>query len=622
MNIIHNFNGFKIEKKKDSAALFLLANRTGGYLSLSTGKNISKYQGLYYLRRRNLLVKTIDSFIINKELTEIKNNFSNVERIYGDTIERFSFIGNSNSLVYEIEKYKGELTLQLDFREMYDLDDKGREYNIKKDKDAIIITYNKKEGRRYTVYVVIKGISDFDVKNNFVEQKYPFDEKRNSSPKVWWVYEGIKIKVNGSLRCIITSGDNLQDVKYEAEDVFSELDYKLEVNKGKKLMPFANLPTIPDKELQMAYINSLNAINDLTCLIEGKRGIYAGLWWFFQWWTRDEAISTKALMIEERYLYAKDMLYRQIENIFEDGRAPNIYPNEGLSSADGVGWSFKRLFDLILMVKSKKIDHLYFNEKDYSMIFNKLEYSLEHLASHYRENGFFKSGYNETWMDTAGDQRNGSRIEIQALILNMYKFASYLADIVGDSKKKELYSNLHDAFKKHIKDFFFSGFELADGILDKVVDFTARPNVFLTYYLVPQLLTKEEWERVFDNSLSNLIIEWGFDKCAIASIDRHHKQYIEEYSGENNISYHYGDVWYYINNITALCLFRLNKDKYKETIQKLIHTSTEEILWHGVIGFHAEISSAKEFRSEAALAQAWSSATYVELIHEIYSKKS
>lgn len=621
MKIKHNINDEVVEREVSCPVHFLLANRIGGYLSLSSGPNVSRYQGLYFLKSRHLLVKTVDSFILDKKEDSIINNGYNIERKYDKATERFSFILNSDTLVYELEKYFGNLTIQLDTREIYDFSDKGREFLIRREKDSVIITYNKKEDKKYTAYIVIKGIYDFEVLGEYVEQNYSFDKKRNSYPNKWWVYKGIKVKIDNSKRLVISCGDNLQKVKYEAENVFLHLDEKLEINKKQIILHIKESKIqIPDKEIDSAYMNSLNAINNLCCTIESKRGTYAGLWWFFQWWSRDEAISSKSLMILEQYMYVKEMLMRQIEVIFDDGRAPNIYPHEGASSADGIGWTFKRIFDFIYLLRQKKLEHLYFNENDYILILSKLETSLERLNKTYLENGFFKSGYNETWMDTCGDARNGCRIEIQALILNMYKVASYLYDIVGDKNKSQIYKEAHDKFKKHIKQFFFSGFELADGIKDKVVDFTIRPNIFLTYYIAPQILSNEEWNKVFDNALPALLIEWGIDKCGICSIDKKHKQFITEYSGENNISYHFGDVWYYINNIVAICLFRLDSDKYKNTLQKLIHTSTEEILWNGIVGYHAEVSSACEFRSEAALAQAWSSATYVELINEIYGK--
>ena len=92
---------------------------------------------------------------------------------------------------------------------------------------------------------------------------------------------------------------------------------------------------------------------------------------------------------------------------------------------------------------------------------------------------------------------------------------------------------------------------------------------------------------------------------------------MRNYTGENNKSYHRGDSWFWINNLAALVLYKLDKNKFKKYIDKILKASTEEILWKGAISHHAELSSASKLKSQASLMQAWSSAMYVELIREM-----
>lgn len=623
MKISHKFNNVEISRDVDYPVSFLLTNKLGGFLSLnSEHDNVSRYQGLHYLKERHKLMKTVDLFRINKDITGIRHNFSSVERLYDDVIERFTYIDNSNSISYEVENSNDKLIIQLDTREIYDFDDEGREFTFSKEDDSLIIRYKKTQGnKKYKSYICIKGIEKHKILPFYVEQDYEFDRKRNTNPNKWWAFEGIEIPVNEKLQLLISCGDDLDEIKKESNSIYPDLNNKLDIKKSHYVSTLRTDLKLDDEEIKFAYLQSLNSVNELSNLIDGKRGMYAGLWWFFHWWARDEAISSISLLISKHYLYAKEILLRQIDTIFEDGRAPNIFPNEGTGSADGVGWTFKRLHDLILKLKKENLDQMYFSESDYILILDRLEKSIEGHVNKYRKHGFFESGHNETWMDTVGDGRNGARIEIQSLILHMYNFASYLSKLIGENHKSMLYKKLHKEFKGHIKEFFFSGFELADGIQDRKVDFTMRPNIFLAYYLTPELLEKHEWEKCFDIALEKLTVEWEDDKIGICSFDKTHEGFINEYSGENNISYHYGDVWYFIDNMIGTCLFRLNPSKYEEVIQKIVHTATEEILWKGIIGHHAEISSAKEFRSEASLAQLWSSATYVELIHEIHNKR-
>ena len=173
-----------------------------------------------------------------------------------------------------------------------------------------------------------------------------------------------------------------------------------------------------------------------------------------------------------------------------------------------------------------------------------------------------------------------------------------------------IYRELEDNLKKEVRDKFWNKKCLADG-LD---DFTIRPNVFIAYYMYPELLTNKEWITCFDNALKSLWNDWG----GVSTIDKNNPLFRPEHTGEINESYHNGDSWFWINNLAAITLYRLDKKRYKKYIYKILEASTKEILWHGAIGHHAELSSSCGLRSEGCLAQAWSAAMYIELINEIY----
>ena len=64
-------------------------------------------------------------------------------------------------------------------------------------------------------------------------------------------------------------------------------------------------------------------------------------------------------------------------------------------------------------------------------------------------------------------------------------------------------------------------------------------------------------------------------------------------------------------------MHKLNKRKFSKEILKILNSSTSEILYMGIIGYCAEVSSASNLKSEGCQAQAWSSSTYIELCNEI-----
>jgi len=71
--------------------------------------------------------------------------------------------------------------------------------------------------------------------------------------------------------------------------------------------------------------------------------MWAGLPWFYQYWSRDELVSVMSLMLEHRYDYSKELLMKYLFEITTDGRLSNRYPAANLGTADSIGWLFKRL---------------------------------------------------------------------------------------------------------------------------------------------------------------------------------------------------------------------------------------------------------------------------------------
>lgn len=172
------------------------------------------------------------------------------------------------------------------------------------------------------------------------------------------------------------------------------------------------------------------------------------------------------------------------------------------------------------------------------------------------------------------------------------------------------YKILENTLKIKLKHKFWNGKILADGLND----FTIRPNVFIASYIYPELLQPKEWEACFENSLKSLWLDWG----GLSTIDKNNKLFTDTHTGEINKSYHRGDSWFWLNNLAAVELNKINPKKFQNQIQKIISASTEDILWKGCIGCASELSSAKELTSTGCFNQAWSDAMYVEMVDEIF----
>ncbi|MFH1439810.1 MAG: amylo-alpha-1,6-glucosidase [Candidatus Woesearchaeota archaeon] len=671
VKVVHKIED-DVELKNCENPGFLLCNKIGGFMSFSSVQNISKFQGCYFLRPINELNWTLfkiieDIRLIGKTPTHLINNFYNIERWYGSTNETFYMF--KDAFVYNVENNddKGnnfcEIEITLDCRDIYDFDDKGRIYRIYKDKDFVIVEYKKYKNNdlkdeNYKIYLVIKGCDTYRLIDRWEPKEYVYDNYRGSQPKEIYVYKALKIPVNNKITksLIFSYGDNLDKAKETAYNL--DINYKKYLLKSREYvktickMPYEDI--LHDEKIKVAYkccirqmdllsVNFKNPdivnTNSKTTVNFNNYGLFAGLPWFFHLWTRDEAISSIAFIKEESFLDAKKILFKQLSSLTSNGKIPNRLPASDLESADGVGWCFKRINDLMNLTKDKLQFNQYFSPNDVLYIKDKLRLSI---VRHLKYSTVDNLAYNkrlETWMDTTvkafkGDERAGFRIEIQALRLAMYKFMKELCKMTGDDIKSKEYSKLEQDVRLIVKNRFWKSPVLIDGIDESGNnDDTIRPNIFIAYYVYHDLLSIEEWKTCFDHAIKKLWLKWG----GFSTIDKNHKLFCDAYTGEDNKSYHRGDSWYWLNCLAAVCMHRLNnqiiikKNKttdennkskriYDPYIKKIIDACSEEILFKGFIGHHAELSSAKELRGEGCLSQTWSAAMFIELVDTIYFK--
>jgi glycogen debranching enzyme len=175
------------------------------------------------------------------------------------------------------------------------------------------------------------------------------------------------------------------------------------------------------------------------------------------------------------------------------------------------------------------------------------------------------------------------------------------------------YLKLQNKLIKKIKSSYYDSKYLYDGLNDK----TIKSNIFLSYYFEKKILTPNEWRTVFNNSLKKLWLKWG----GISSLDKESHNFISSHTGENPLSYHNGDSWFFVNNLAALSLFDLDRKMFKTNIEKIINSSTESCLKFGCLGCMPELSSALSLKSEGCPLQTWSLSTYIELINKTVLKK-
>ena len=551
---------------------FLVSNTSGSFGLFGIK---SRYQGLFFADGDRIF-KTVAHFDLKGSPGAILNEFWKVSRDREGLQESFWFAHRLPVLFYELSR-PAKVEVLFDCKLNFDNREWGRKYDFSSEDKALLVHFEKFNdareafGEEYSFWLALYGCN-FEKIDKWERQSYSFDELRNSPPFSRWILRGCR--ANNSF--VVAFSRNKDDALRLAKDCWKNKE-KLAKESEKFALNNISGGHVKNDDFRSAYEC---AQYSLLCL-RSDSGLYAGLPWFHQRWSRDELVCVRALLHSGQKSIAKAVLYDWLDKLI-DCRLPGAL---GERVADC--WLFLR-FEDYLSEMSKK-------EKEY--LLERLSVFLQGIEAEL-QSGLVVNGAKETWMDSI--DRSGARIEVQALVLA----ACRLSRLLGNEIPLE--QNLKSAVKKA----FWNGKYLFDGSDDAAV----RPNVFIAAYAYPELLSKKDWLSCFDFVLRRLWLDWG----GLSTVDKSNSSFVRSHTGENSKSYHSGDSWFWLNNLAAVVLFAFDKKKYRNYIQHILKASTEEILYEGVIGHHAELSSASKLTSEGCLVQAWSAAMYIELIEELF----
>lgn len=619
-NVIHQIGS--IQRSGNGSNHFLLTNKKGNYACLGS-PNVSDFQGIFIFdTSSNNLFKTIQNISLEKKPNTIINHCGWIERITGKTQEHFFL--TSNALIYEIERYAGDIKLLLDCKRLYDDSSQGRIYEHFEGPPIGIgqthkVIYKKyaDDARQHLLYErhILVAAVPLDGKIPVITTlgawqtiDYPYDAVRGM-PLTRHIYDALRISINAPARIIITSSHDPEKAEEKLRYVLEHQDAVLDAIQA---YPSQRLAWAgEDVELAIAT-NALDML--VTKLKDDHRGIFAGLPWFFQFWMRDEALCLAAMLLQKQYGLAKEIIMRWLPHIAAGGYGALSGKDGpiGLRTADGPGLIALRTKDLLSALKEQGELKQYFSQEELRALYDAFESYSKHITF---QHDLVINGAEETWMDTApaGDGRAGTRIEIQACTLALYDAQIFLAKLLSLDAKK--YVNAKNSLLVATKKWFFDkrGFLLDGFYPDGSSDHRARPNIFLAWYIYPSLLGREEWTRAFLNVLPALWQEWG----AVTSIAINDPSFKPTHTGLDNKSYHHGDAWMYINNIVTLALFSTDPHRFQTYIDALMKSATQDLLFEGFIGHASEISDASSQKPAGCWAQAWSAATLIELLHKM-----
>ncbi len=592
---------------------FFLTDKKGGYYFSHISKKIrdySHYCGAFFSYKTPLgwnMYKTITPIQLDKSVKSLQTDFCQTTVTFEDKTSVTYHMDESMVQIF-IQNYTGNIDIPFDCRPIYHFDDMDKEYTYKKIDGFHIFTFMQQNhqlenGQPNSCVIGIKTSAEFKTNPSWFNQSYYLEQKRQTQPQSYWVYKPGSFFVDSSAEFTIAYGFDLKQVIQKLESITQTKQNKIIQN----TIQDSFLPTLQKKQ-RFCYMASLQTIFDLQVHHHGYEGLYAGLPWFFDFWTRDEAISLGSFISIGKYDFVKRVIFRQLRHLQDDGRIQNRVPFSELGSADGIGWTCKRLHELLQVANLEK--------SELEFLFTYLKISQKNIEQTYLQDGLIYNKPLETWMDTGNpyDVRDGFRIEIQALYAVQLQTLSELAKRLEKAIEYEYYIQKEKEFVRSVQLKLCTSI-VYDGLnVNGELDQTTRPNVFLAHYIYPKLCLKTVWKKTFKICLNELWQDWG----GISTISKNNPLYKSTYTGQTNESYHRGDVWFWVNNVCAISLDSIGGfDSY---VRKIIQSSMSEILSMGAFGRHAEVSSAQQLSSHGCLMQLWSSALFVECIQKLYKK--
>lgn len=593
---VEYFAGGKRTVDADEIAV-MQSNSNGGFAIFSP-KPKSRYEGTFF---RNLNVyKAVENLEVAGKIVKITHTPTQSTREYDNGLmETIAMPDGYDALIYKLNK-QTDVGLLLDCREIFDNKQWGRTYSLSVEHKCLVITFTKKNdsrepnGKEYQVFVAVfgEGMQYLPVQQ-WVEHHYSIDQQRNSWPYSRYVFNAAKMRIK---EAVIAFANDRSKAIETAINVYASRD-KLLAAKEKRLA--ALTPKLRNADLNVSHALAVAALDALRM---GHAQHYAGAPWFVQPWTRDELISVGAHIAIDNYGTVKNVLKHLLEDV--KGATLSRFPRlpKELIAADGMGWLFFQLEQFITALEADRKLKTYVTSSELDAAEDKLDTALNAIFKERMQDGLVVNGPEETWMDTSfgGDKRDGARIEIQALTLAMLRLHKRLT---GNEDPRE------KTLKMNVRKHFFTGKTLKDGKEDPNI----RPNCFLASFLYPELLTKNEWEACFDTALKKLWLDWG----GLTTIAKDNILFCNDHSGENPKSYHRGDSWFWVNNIAAIVMARVNRKKYSSYINKILKASMHEQQAMGIAGACGELSSASQLKSQGCWSQLWSNATLIELLREL-----
>lgn len=610
------------QKEADDLHSFLLTNQFGDIIHQSLKPEVCKSFGFFNRDHdKNKLIKVIDWFgPTNLEVNKIDVKEFQVTQHFSspfvDTDEELGFakitISPNGGFMYEIQT-DSTIVLDLDVKYFDDYSKWGKEYKIYEEDGILFIEFLKKDENNNETLKLYIGIKTQNLQYNkieeWIEKNYSYNKLRGLESQEY-VFRALSIDILGIHKKIAVGySQNKEDV-FEQLIILDNFEHIVEtVEEGVDTQHFNDTSsTIPmSLQSQMAYEVAKRTAFDFVVKNKKtkKNQIVAGYPWFYQEWIRDEVLSLRGFL----EIGEVDLVISKIDELcskIENGELVRINEEGSLKSFDSIIFLAKRIEDVIFKLDEHNKFSSKISQKQLELYYNSLYSTFEHIMNTRWDidKELIKIEPEEWWRDTIDWIK--FPLALQVGVLNLVSVLAILAKLLNKTIKCEEFLDLESTLKDKIKEVYLR----KNYLFDEAENDTVTNDIFLAYYLYPDLCFQDEWEIIFEKALEHLYLNWG----GVSSLSKFDSRFQKEYTGANDLSYHQGDSWYFMNAMAALVLNHCNKTKFKTQIKEITQNLTNELLLKGTFGYLSEVSSSSNSNSRGCLSQLWSHMVYLELI--------
>lgn len=380
-----------------------------------------------------------------------------------------------------------------------------------------------------------------------------------------------------------------------------------------------------DERFDKAFAWALLSMDALV-MNQGRKGIFAGLPWFSNYWGRDTFISLPgATLVTGRFGEAKEILrsfaaWQNTDPLSpDDGRVPNIVTPTSIAfnTTDGTPWFVLGVYDYI-----RSSGDTAFAREIYPVIRRAADGPLRHRVD---TRGLLTHADAETWMDAVGPDgpwspRGNRANDIQALWYRQLSASSSLAALLGKSGDARRWGTAAEEALHAFRTMFIDmdSPRIYDHLNpDGTPDPSLRPNQLFALDLVPG---SELQARIFRTLTEELVYEHGVGSLSPHDENFHPYHHVEPLYVQD-AAYHNGIVWTWLNGPWIEHAVRLG---HAGIAHRITDNMVHQILERGAVGTISELldaaprSGETEPRLSGTFSQAWSLAEFLRTTYRSY----